>query len=98
MFGVPVSQQELKHILVLSKLKTEENELPKFEQDLNNTLEMFNNMASVNTDNLAPMISPLTSHYLARDDNEVVQENEDQFMSIAPAYEAHHFIVPKVIE
>ncbi len=93
-----ISQQQLKHILALSKLNADESELSKFEADLNNIIKLFDNIQNVDTTGVPAMISPLTSHFIARQDNAIEQHSEPYFKEIAPKYEAHHFIVPKVIE
>lgn len=91
-----ISQQELKHILMLSKLSANEDELAQFKYDLNNIFNMFDNLKLVDTEGLKPMISPLLSHCQRR--NDLPETHEQDFKRIAPEFSDHHFIVPKVIE
>ncbi|WP_395946359.1 Asp-tRNA(Asn)/Glu-tRNA(Gln) amidotransferase subunit GatC [Caedibacter taeniospiralis] len=93
-----ISRQELEHILALSKLSANQQELERFEEDLNRILTLFSNIQSVDTEDVKPMISPLTNHGIMRDDTPCSQQHEHEFQAIAPEYQAHYFIVPKVIE
>ncbi|WP_440616606.1 Asp-tRNA(Asn)/Glu-tRNA(Gln) amidotransferase subunit GatC [Cysteiniphilum sp. 6C5] len=93
-----ISQQELKHILTLSKLSAKPKELVQFEYDLNNIFNLFDNLKLVDTHEIKPMISPLLSHYPAREDAPQAQNHEQDFKRIAPEFSEHYFIVPKVIE
>ncbi|WP_440682277.1 Asp-tRNA(Asn)/Glu-tRNA(Gln) amidotransferase subunit GatC [Cysteiniphilum halobium] len=93
-----ISQQELKHILMLSKLRANPEDLVQFEYDLNNIFNLFDNLKLVETRGINPMISPLQSHYQTRDDVPKIQENAEVFTRIAPEFSKQHFIVPKVIE
>lgn len=93
-----ISQQELKHILMLSKLSATQEELAQFEFDLNNIFNLFANLKLVDTHDIKPMISPLLSHYPAREDAPQMQNHTADFERIAPEFTNQHFIVPKVIE
>lgn len=93
-----ISHQELKHILKLSKLKAHQDELVQFEHDLNNIFSMFDSLKLVDTQDIKPLVSPLTNHYSSHLDVSKIQQHAKSFQSISPEFTKHHFIVPKVIE
>ena len=83
---------------MLSKLNANPEELVQFEHDLKNIFNMFDHLKLVNTNGISLMISPLLSHYPARDDVSQAQNHAAAFERIAPEFANQHFIVPKVIE
>ena len=93
-----ITTSEIKRILSLSKLYANADELSHYEQDLNHILPLLNSIKNTETVGFKPMVSPLQNDAPLRQDIAHEQENEALFDQIAPAYEAHHFIVPKVIE
>ena len=92
-----ISEEQVKHVAKLASLELSDEEITKYQKDLDEILEYINKLSEVNTENV-----PATSHVhgsvnVFRDD--VVGESlpKDEALRNAPAKNENGFSVPKII-
>ena len=66
--------------------------------DLNKVITLFSGIHDFETENVQPMVSPLTQGIQSRQDIAEHQNLQSQFSEFCPHYEKEHCIVPIVIE
>jgi len=89
---------EVARIARLARLLLEEAELEEYRRDLNGILSLVRRMEAVETRAVEPLAHPLDLKARLRPD-EVTEENQkDRLLSIAPAGEHGHYLVPRVID
>lgn len=93
-----ISTLEVEQILKLSKLSADQDELTMFRADLNKVITLFSSIHDFETENVQPMVSPLTQGIQSRQDIAEHQNLQSQFSEFCPHYEKEHCIVPIVIE
>ncbi len=93
-----LDNNNIKNIAWLARLAIEENEIPKYQEDLSRILGLVETMDSVDTSELKPLAHPLEINARLRADEITESNNRDEFQSIAPEVEDGHYLVPKVIE
>ena len=93
-----LSREDVERIAHLARLAVSEGELERVARDLGNILDMVEELASVDTEEVAPMAHPLHMAQRLRADEVTEADERDKFQSLAPATEAGLFLVPRVIE
>ncbi|MBI2970559.1 MAG: Asp-tRNA(Asn)/Glu-tRNA(Gln) amidotransferase subunit GatC [Gammaproteobacteria bacterium] len=89
---------EVARIARLARLLLDEAELEEYRRDLNGILSLVRRMEAVETLAVEPLAHPLDLKARLRPD-EVTEENQkDRLLSIAPAAEHGHYLVPRVID
>lgn len=86
---------DIKHIAKLSRLKVSENEIEKFEKDMENIVSMIENLSELN--DTGSLLDKNNSMTLRKD----VAHNEfkrDELLKNAPQLKAGCVVVPKVVE
>jgi len=100
-----VTKKEIQHISFLSRLKLSEEEIVKYEQQLENILEYMSKLKEVNTENVEPISHAvlllkdkiiLNTNY--REDVAVDSKLQKEILSNAPESLNTYFKVEKVIE
>jgi len=82
-----ISKEEVQHIAKLARLRLEEDEAAKYQQDLSQILDYFDILKEVNTDSVEPMTHSVHHENIARED---VPQREDpdvisRMMQLLPA-------------
>ena len=93
-----LDNSNIKNIAWLARLAIDENEIPKYQEDLSRILGLVETMNSVNTSDLKPLAHPLEINARLRADEVTEADLSTEFQSIAPEVENGHYLVPKVIE
>ncbi|NLA88825.1 MAG: Asp-tRNA(Asn)/Glu-tRNA(Gln) amidotransferase subunit GatC [Alcaligenaceae bacterium] len=100
-----LSNQDVKHIAQLAAIELSDEELSRYEADLNSLLTIFTSLKNIDTEGVEPLTHPLAmlnEVALRLRDDEVTEadtiEQRDALMSNAPASTEGVFLVPKVIE
>ena len=88
---------EIKHICKLSALKIEENDISKFENEINDILNMVDIIKSADTSNIEAISHPFHIEQHLRTDVIMETNQSKEFSNLAPLYESDHYQVPKVI-
>ncbi len=93
-----ITQDEVRHIAKLTKLKLTEDEIKKFTNQLSGVLDFFGQLQEVNTENIeeTSQVTGLTN--ITRSDKITVDGNEDALLNCSPhKIENHSIKIPKVI-
>lgn len=86
---------DIKHIAKLSRLKVSENEIEKFEKDMENIVSMIENLSELNdTGSLLDKNNSMT----LREDVAHNEFKRDELLKNAPQLKAGCVVVPKVVE
>lgn len=87
----------VKKISNLSKIKLSETEEENLKIELNKILDWVDELKTVNTDNIEPMLSVFNEAMSMRED-ESEKSNSENILSNAPEKKEGFFVVPKVVE
>ncbi len=92
-----VTKELVIHIAELAHLKLKEDEIEKFQKELNQILEYVENLNEIDTSNVEPLSHPLPAINVFREDN--VQESipREEALKNAPDATEEFFKVPRVI-
>ena len=93
-----ITNEQIKKIASLARIKIEENQIEKYQKDLSDILNMIEQLSEVNTENVSEMTSPHEMNLRFRED--IVNDGNyaDKILSNAPDTEEGYFNVPKVVE
>lgn len=93
-----LQKEDVVKIAHLARVAIDEADIPGYERNLSNILELVERMSAVDTDTVTPMAHPLDMQQRLRAD-EVCEENQrERFQKIAPQVENGLYLVPQVIE
>lgn len=95
---MPIDTQDVKKIAHLARLALTEEGANRYQHSLSSVLSLVEEMQSVNTDGVAPLLNPLEMTQRLRDDTVTEKNHRDAFLANAPQAEAGLFLVPKVID
>lgn len=93
-----LSNEEVKKIARLARIKVEEEQLPKFGAEMNQILAWFEELQQVNTDDVAPTYSTTQADLPMRKDEVTDGGIQADILKNAPESEFGCFTVPKVVE
>ncbi len=88
----------VKRIAHLACLDIKDSEIIEYRQNLNKTLNLIDQMQSINTNTIKPMGHPLDIDQPLRKDIITEKNQQDLMQSIAPQVLNGLYLVPKVIE
>ena len=93
-----VDASTVKRIGRLARIRIEEDEVAKYQDELNAMLGFVEQLSEVNVDGIEPMTSVTPMEMKKRAD--IVDDGNiaDDVVANAPATEDHFFLVPKVVE
>lgn len=92
------SEIDVKTIAHLARLAIQDEDIPGYEKNLVNILDLVNQMNAVDTAGIEPQAHPLDAVQRLREDQVTETNQRERFQEIAPATEAGLYLVPKVIE
>jgi len=93
-----LSKEDVVNIAHLARLAVNAKDIPEYEMNLSNILELVEQMNQVDTNNVEPMAHPLDAIQRLRDDVVTESNQREHFQAIAPATEDGLYLVPKVID
>lgn len=82
----------------LARIKTPEDKLGQLAGELNNILGFIEQLSEVNTDNVAPLPSPVPQNQPLRPDEITDGGIQEDVLANAPDTQEGYFVVPKVVE
>ncbi len=92
-----IDQNEVNHLLELSRLEITDNEKQNLSKDLENILKYVEQLSEVNTDNVEPMTGGTFNMNEYRKDNfEDRKFDTKKVLEVAPKSENGFFEVPKI--
>ena len=86
------------HIAALARIRLDETELEPLAQELSRIVGWFEQLAEVDTSDVAPMTSVAAMRLPMRDDEVTDGDRRDAILGNAPQSTKGFFAVPKVIE
>ena len=93
-----ISQDEVKKVAKLSRIKLEENEVVHFQKELSNIIAWVETLKEVDTDNIEPMVSVSEFNQPLREDVQNDGGIQEDILKNAPKSSYGCFVVPKVVE
>lgn len=90
--------EQVRKIAHLARLEINEDDIPGYAETLSSILDLVDQMAAVNTDDVEPMAHPMDASQRLREDVVTESNQRDHFQSVAPKTEDGLYLVPKVIE
>ncbi len=82
----------------LSRIAVTAEEQLQLEPKLMTIVAMIDQLQSVDTTNIEPMVNPLTDYLCLRADQGTETNNREKYQAIAPLVASGLYIVPKVID
>jgi len=95
---VALTTEEVNKIAALAAIRVEEDEKGEYAERLSRVLDLFAQMAAVDTAGVEPMAHPLELTQRLREDEVTEHDQHEKFQAIAPKVEAGLYLVPQVIE
>lgn len=92
------SKKELEKIASLAYLKMDSKTTEQLAFDVSSIMTFVEQLCSVDTDNISPLHHPLNIHQRLRDDKCTETNQVATLATIAPSFDADHYLVPTVIE
>ncbi|MEM7254985.1 MAG: Asp-tRNA(Asn)/Glu-tRNA(Gln) amidotransferase subunit GatC [Pseudomonadota bacterium] len=93
---IPAS--EVKDIARLARLALSPEEIESYSDVLSQILELFEELAKVDTDEVPPMAHPLDVTLRLRPDVVTEEDQHEKFQAVAPAVADDLYLVPRVID
>ena len=93
-----LGKTEVENISRLAAIAVDEQAVDEVASKLSNMLDLFSQMAEVNTDGVEPMAHPLDQVQRLRPDVIEVTDQREKLQKVAPAVDGGLYLVPKVIE
>lgn len=93
-----LDRSDVEKIAHLARLALDQNAVAHYARELSNILGLVEQMNRVDTSGVEPLAHPLNAVQRMRDDIVTEGDDRERFQAIAPAVEAHLYLVPKVIE
>lgn len=93
-----ISQEQVRHIAMLARLKLTDDEVASFSQELSAILDYVNQLEEVNVENVDPTAHVVNINNVFRDDVVRPSFDPDTALANAPNREESFFKVPKVLD
>ncbi|MDO4903303.1 MAG: Asp-tRNA(Asn)/Glu-tRNA(Gln) amidotransferase subunit GatC [Limosilactobacillus sp.] len=95
-----INQQEVEHVAELAKLEFPKDDLAKFTTQLGGIIDMFEDLAAVDTDGVEPMTSATDRVNVMREDTAVksTKEEVEALLNNAPDRDGGFIRVPVIID
>ena len=91
-----ISKEDLKKIATLAYLETDQD--PHLATEISAIMDFVEQLRLVNTKGIAPLFHPFDLHQRLRPDIITEADCTTELESIAPLFEDHLYLVPKVLE
>ncbi len=93
-----LSLQDVKKIAKLARIKMSEEEIQKYQGELNKIFDWIEQLSEVNTNNVDPMYSVVDQPLFVRNDQITDGGIREKVLQNAPDSKYGFFVVPKVVE
>ncbi len=93
-----LTPDEVKAVAHLARLALNEEDVPRYADELSKIMDLVDQLESAPTDDVTPMAHPLELSQRLRADEVTESDQREEFQAVAPATEAGHYLVPRVIE
>ena len=93
-----ITEGDVRHVALLSRLDFNEQEVQRFTKDLNNILAHVEKLNELDTANVEPTSHSLKMENVFREDEVQPSLTSDQALANAPDREGSFFKVPQIIQ
>jgi aspartyl-tRNA(Asn)/glutamyl-tRNA(Gln) amidotransferase subunit C len=93
-----IKKSEVKRITELSSISCGENELLSYMNDLSKTVDLFDKLKNVNTDNIEPLYNVNDDNLRLRKDVSIKNNTKNDILKNVPKSKYGFYVVPKMIE
>lgn len=93
-----ITEETVRYVAALAKLKMDENEKEQAAKDLNRILEYIETMNGLDTEGVEPMSHVLPVNNVFREDEVVNEDQRTELLKNAPRQIGGSFAVPKTVE
>jgi aspartyl-tRNA synthetase len=93
-----ISEEEVKHVAKLARLKISDSEAGALRKDMNAILEYVETLNELDTEEVHPMSHVLNLKNVWRDDKPLNPKKTKELLSNAPMVERNYYKVPKILE
>ena len=93
-----IDSKEIQRIARLARIKVPESKYEMYANEITNIIKVIDQLQTVNTDGLEPIINVNDHNLEMRKDVVVAEASVDEVLSNAPKNKFGYFVVPKVIE
>lgn len=93
-----LTNEQVRQVAQLARLAMQPEQAEQYARQLSSILDMVDQLAQAQTDDVMPMAHPLDLHQRLRTDAVTAGDRRDAFQAIAPAVDSGLYLVPKVIE
>ncbi|MBN1436984.1 MAG: Asp-tRNA(Asn)/Glu-tRNA(Gln) amidotransferase subunit GatC [Sedimentisphaerales bacterium] len=92
-----LTQEQVRHVAKLARLKISEDEVMLFTEQLSDILEYVAQLQKLDTENIEPLAHALPVHNVLREDVVKPSLSNDEALANAPQRDGEFFAVPKVL-
>lgn len=92
-----ITHQKILEIANLAKLKVTSEDAEIYATQLSQALDYFQQISSINTEGVMPLVSPIEMNQFWREDDVEKEFNSEQILSNAPEKTGMLFTVPPVV-
>jgi aspartyl-tRNA(Asn)/glutamyl-tRNA(Gln) amidotransferase subunit C len=93
-----IDRKEIERIAKLAKLKLSEEEIVRYEKDINEILNYMDKLNELDTSNVRPLNYPIEKETSFREDKISPSVSREEALKNAPVNDGEFFKVPKVIK
>lgn len=92
-----ITEQDVRHVAKLSRLKLDDAEIHEFTEQLSSVLEYVEKLNELDVENVEPMAHPTEMTNVFREDEPSAGLSVEEALKNAPDASAPYFKVPKVL-
>ena len=93
-----ITDEVIRNIAELAQLKVDQDDIQPLAAAMKNILDLADQMQSIDTSNVEPVLSPLDATQQLRADKVTEEDQRELFQAIAPETEDGLYLVPRVVE
>ncbi len=93
-----ISDQDMQHLLDLARMQLSDEETQSIKQDLNKTLQYFQQLNELDTDGVEEMARPIDMYNVFREDVQKATFSHEDAMGVAVESEDGYFKVPRTVD
>jgi len=95
---VKITEEEVRYVAMLANLALPEEEIHRFQRDLNEILDHMDKLNELNTDDIEPMMHAQEMTNVYRDDEVKPSLTREEALRNAPQTDGEYFLVPRILE
>lgn len=93
-----ITDEIVDHLAHLARLEFNGVQKEKIKQDLTRIIGFVDQLSSVNTDGVEPLIFMTDTENVLRDDDDVVSITQEEALKNAPVHDSDYFKIPTVLK